>query len=58
MKKMYVKPIVEAIEVEFESLMTTTSGETGGVGTGSGQVGDDTENLTNHHRGSWGNLWE
>lgn len=58
MKKMYVKPIVEAIEVEFESLMTTTSGETGGVGTGSGQVGDGTEELAIHRRGSWGDLWK
>lgn len=58
MKKQYVKPVIEAIEVEYESLMTTASGETTGAGTGGGTVGDETPGLSNSHRGSWGSLWD
>ena len=57
MKKDYVKPTLEAVEVEFESLMTTTSGEQGSTGVGSGSAGDETDDYTNGRRGSWGNLW-
>lgn len=57
MKKQYVKPAIEAIEVEYESLMTTTSTETGETGTGGGTVGDEIPGLSNGRRGGWGNLW-
>ena len=58
MKKQYVKPAIEAIEVEYESLMTTTSTETGETGTGDGTVGDEIPGLSNGRRGSWGDLWD
>lgn len=58
MKKQYVKPAIESIEVEYESLMTTTSTETGETGTGGGTVGDEIPGLSNGRRGGWGNLWD
>ena len=51
MKKQYVKPAIEAIEVEYESLMTTASTETGETGTGDGTVGDEIPGLSNGRRG-------
>lgn len=58
MKKYYVKPAIEAIEVQHEALMMTVSGEQDNVGTGDGTAGDDTPGLSRERRGSWGNLWE
>lgn len=58
MKKQYIKPAVEIVEIEQETLMLTASGEQTNAGTGSGTAGDDTPNLSNKHRGTWGNLWE
>lgn len=59
MKKDYVKPTIDVIEVEMESLMLSNSTETGsensGEGSGSGQ---GTPDFTNGHRGSWGDLWD
>ena len=56
MKKYYVKPAIEAIEVQHEALMMTVSGEQSSVGTGNGTAGDDTPGLSNERRG-WGDLW-
>ena len=56
MKKIYVKPEFEAVEVEIESLMTTTSGEQGNAGV-EGEEGDG-DDLVIGRRGSWGNRWE
>ena len=58
MKKNYVMPTVEAVEVEIESLMTAVSGETGGAGTGDGTSGNDDPDLAGGRRGSWGNFWD
>ena len=55
-KKNYIAPAIEAMEVEYESLMATISGETGGAGVGSGTAGNGPE-LVNKRRGSWGDLW-
>lgn len=55
-KKNYIAPSIEVVEVEYESLMTTTSGEMGNVGIGGGNAGNGPE-LANDRRGSWGNLW-
>ena len=55
-KKVYVAPVIEVVEIEFESLMSTTSGETGSAGVGPGPA--DGPDLVNNRRGSWGNLWE
>lgn len=55
-KKVYVAPAIEVVEIEFESLMSTASGETGSAGVGDGPA--DGPDLVNKRRGSWGNLWE
>lgn len=56
MKKNYVTPVVEVAELETEALMLTASSETGNAGTGSGSAGSGPD-LSNEHRGSWGDLW-
>ena len=56
-KKNYIAPSIEVVEVEYESLMTTASGETGNTGVGGGNAGNGPE-LANDRRGSWGNLWD
>ena len=53
-----MKPTVEAIEVAYEALMMTASGEQGSVGTGEDEAGDNDPDLLHHRRGTWGNLWE
>ena len=58
MKKRYIAPITEVLEMETPQLMLTISGEQGGVGTGSGSAGNGTPDLVNNRRGRWGNLWE
>lgn len=55
-KKNYITPSIEVMEVEYESLMATTSGETGNTGVGSGTAGSGPE-LVNKRRDSWGDLW-
>ena len=57
MKKQYVTPIIDIVEIEHEALMLTASSEQSNVGTGSGTAGNDTPDLSNRHRGTWGNLW-
>ena len=52
MKKRYVKPVMEVVEIENEILMMTMSGEQGSTGTGSGTAGNDTPDLSNRHRGT------
>lgn len=52
----YVTPVVEVVELETETLMLTASSETGNAGTGSGNAGSGPE-LSNEHRGTWGDLW-
>ena len=58
MKRDYTKPTLEAIEIEIESLMTTTSGEQDSTGVGSGSAGDETGDYANGRRGTWGNFWD
>lgn len=57
-KKKYIAPQIVVVEQEPPTLMLTASGETGGVGSGGGPVGDGTEDLSNRRRGEWGNLWK
>lgn len=58
MKKRYVKPDMEVLEIENEILMMAMSSEQSNVGTGNGPAGDETPDLSNKRRGTWGNLWE
>lgn len=50
MKKLYVKPEIEVLEIEFESYMATFSNP---------EDSDDgpEEAGANDRRGEWGNLW-
>ena len=57
-KQKYIVPRVEIVEIVAPQLMLVASGETGGVGSGGGSVGDDTEDLSTTRRGTWGNLWD
>ena len=56
MKKVYVKPEAEVIEIELESHMATVSGNLDGTQDG-GESGGGMEAAANRHRGEWGNLW-
>ena len=58
MKKRYITPQMEVLELETPQLMFTTSGETSSSGTGSGSADDTTPDLATGRRGAWGNLWE
>ena len=56
MKKLYVKPEIEIIELELESHMATISGNLDGVvDDGDSEGGREAD--ANRHRGEWGNLW-
>lgn len=48
---------MEVVEFASEVLMTITSGETDGTGTGDGEAGDEDPELIGRRRGTWGNLW-
>lgn len=57
MKKVYISPTIEVVDLEVESHLMTASGdlpgtEDGGVNPPSEEWGD-----ANRHRGEWGNLW-
>ncbi len=57
MKNEYKKPSAESVLLEIESIMTTTSAETGGANVGDKPVGGNTPDLAGGRRGEWGNLW-
>ena len=57
MKKRYIKPEVEVMEIENEALMISMS-VPDGDGPGYGGEATDKEADANGRRGSWGNLWE
>ena len=57
MKKRYITPQMEVLELETPQLMSATSGETGSVGTGGGSADDTSPDLATGRRGSWGDLW-
>lgn len=56
MKKQYLGPTVEVVEFESEVLMNVVSSEQGETGT-IPEEGDG-DDLANHRRGSWGDLWK
>lgn len=60
MKKIYVKPEFEAVEVEMVEMVATSSGLTEGEtdGTGARPEEGDGGDLVIGRRGSWGNRWE
>lgn len=56
MKKDYLKPEMDVMEIAVES-MIATSGEGEHDSTIPGGK-DDGSGFSNDHRGSWGNLWD
>lgn len=58
MKRNYVKPTIETVEMELLSIIASSSlneGEMENEGMGEGE--GDGDDLINHRRGPWGNLW-
>ena len=51
-KKQYIKPTMEVVEMEVATPMLAESNVT----VLPGEEGE--EQLSNRHRGSWGNLWD
>lgn len=58
MKKEYKKPTALAVELETESIMTTTSAEQGSASVGDKPVGGNTPDLSAGNRSEWGNIWK
>lgn len=59
MKKNYLEPETEYIKLVVGPIMQIVEASTWtGTGTGDGEVGDETEELSNRRNGEWGNLWK
>ena len=58
MKKIYIKPEIKAVEFDSAVLMNVASNGIHQEETGDEKVGNETPDLANQRRGSWGNLWE
>lgn len=59
MKKVYISPSIEVVELEVQSsiLAVSEGGTLPGMGSGGDSPGGG-EGDANGRRGSWGNLWE
>jgi hypothetical protein len=58
MKKVYITPEVEVLELDIETLMISMSAP-GGDGPGYGGEATDKEaDANDRRRGEWGNLWQ
>lgn len=53
MKEEYVKPTMEAIEIENIDMFASST-----IDINNGTQGDSPEDFTPRKRGTWGNLWE
>lgn len=59
MKKNYLKPGADYVKLVVGPIMQFVEASTWtGAGTGDGEVGDETEELSNGRNGEWGNLWK
>ena len=60
MKKEYIAPEMEVMEIENEAMMLTVSapGDGGLEGTTSGGATSGGTADANNRRGTWGNLWD
>ena len=52
-KKEYMIPTCEVVELEMVSMIATSPE----IGTGNDSEFNDPEDMSNRHRGEWGNLW-
>lgn len=57
MKKTYLKPGANFVDIEIDAVMNVVSGETTGAGTGSGSSDSEDEGA-GRNRGEWGSLWK
>ena len=58
MKRVYIKPDIEVVDVEVESLLDVFSAEiSDDEGVGDGQVGNETPDLSKYHNSVW-DEWE
>ena len=57
MKKEYKRPVVTAVQLDCEPIMTTASAEQGSANVGNRPVDGNTPDLSSGNRGNWGNLW-
>lgn len=58
MRREYIKPDIEVVYVEMESLLNVYSAEiSDGEIVGDGQVGDETPDLSKYHNSVW-DEWE
>lgn len=58
MRREYIKPDIEVVDVEMESLLNTFSADIwDGEEVGDGQVGDETPDLSKYHNSVW-DEWE
>ena len=54
MKKEYVTPAIEIVDIENDNLLNAVSVETeSGPGVGGGEAGDETPDLAKHHHDGW-----
>ena len=58
MRKEYKNPIVATVMLDTEPMMNTTSAEQDSANVGNKPVGGNTPDLSNTHRGEWGDLWQ
>ena len=57
MKKTYLKPGANFVDIEIDPVMIVVSGETTGAGTGSGSSDSEDEGV-GMNRGAWRSLWK
>ena len=57
MRKEYKSPVVTAVQLDCEPIMTIASAEQGSANVGNRPVGGNTPDLSSESREQWGNLW-
>ena len=58
MKKTYIKPVIKEVEFDSAILMNVASNGIHKEETSDEKVGNETPDLANQRRGTWGSLWE
>ena len=61
MKKVYIAPAIEIVELETATILAVSGLDTGDTLDGTSSGGNSTGGMdaeSNRHRGTWGNLWE
>lgn len=58
MKKVYIIPQIDYVDMKVSAIMTTASREQIEENVGSGSAEPGSPNLSGANRGEWGNLWK